>query len=94
MSFIEGMKLFFSSVWSFLAPLVSQFATQAGQLLAAAALEAVSATAASMVAADGAAKRDAAFKAITDKLKTQGIEMSASLINASIEVAVQKLKAK
>lgn len=94
---MSRFKLFFSSVWGFLQPFVALFLTKAGPLLAAAAISAVKVTAASLQEADGAQKREHAFNLIMDDLKRQGVAMGAevttSMVNAAIEVAVQKVKA-
>ena len=65
--------------------------SQAGQILADAAMSAV------MVMADQniptSEKREEAFKLIVEDLKKKGITVSSSIIYATIEAAVQKLKA-
>ena len=65
--------------------------SQAGQILADAAMSAV------MVMADqtipSSEKREEAFKIIVEDLKKKGITVSSSIIYAAIEAAVQKLKA-
>jgi hypothetical protein len=96
MSISERIKLVFSGMWGFIGPFVKMFLSKAGPVLAAAALAAVKATAEHMTKSSGAEKRDAAYDAIVTDLRKQGInigvDVTTSMINAAIEVAVQKLK--
>lgn len=92
----ERLKIFTSALWTFVLPFLRQMMTAAGPILAAAALRAVEAVAANAVGATSDQKRAIAFQSIVGELKQQGIQVgvdvSTSLINAAIEVAVQKLK--
>lgn len=87
------LKMWLGKVWEFLKPMLTVFLSQAGQILAAAALRAVKAVAENYGKEDGAVKRDAAFVMIREDLRAQGITLGASVINMAIETAVQKLKA-
>lgn len=89
---MEKIKFLLSNLWEFLRPFICQLMSQAGLILAQAAMTAVTAVATSMAEADGAAKRQEAFGMIEDELKRAGVEMAASTINAAIEAAVVKLK--
>ena len=86
------MKFIMSQAWDFLAPFIWVMMTQAGQLLAKTALEAVSAVNVSMQSADGPAKRAQAFETIKDELLHNCVSLATSTINAAIEAAVIKLK--
>jgi hypothetical protein len=92
MSFAEKMKLFFSKVWDFLYPFVKVFLSQAGSVLASAAIAAVKIVAETHKDADGDTKRKAAFNLIKDDLAAKGITLASSFIFSAIEAAVQKLK--
>jgi hypothetical protein len=94
MSFAQKMKVVFSKMWDFLAPFVMIFLSGAGKALAASAMKAVAQVAADLSIISSDEKRQAAFKAITQELAAQGIELGTSVINAAIEAAVAKLKAK
>ena len=90
----EKLKIMGSSVWTFLLPFVRQMITQSGQILANVALQAVRDAMAR--GGTGADKRMFAFDKIVEDLKKQGIEagkdIGISLINAAIEIAVQRVK--
>lgn len=92
----EKVKIIMSNIWVFVLPFLRQLMKQAGPVLASAALAAVQATASSLKAASGTEKRQAAFDAIVADLSSQGlqigIDVSTSMINAAIEVALQKIK--
>lgn len=88
----EKFKLMWSGVWEFLRPFVTQMMTEAGQILAATAMQAVKIVAETMPAADGSEKRAAAFEKIAADLASLGVNLAASTINAAIEAAVVKLK--
>jgi hypothetical protein len=91
----EKLRLITSSTWSFLRPLIVIFLSKVGPVLAKAASAAVAAQA--QRAASGYEKRAGAFNQIESSLVSQGIavgtDVTASMINAAIEVAVLKLKA-
>jgi hypothetical protein len=91
MTFMQKVKLFFSKVGDFLTPLVKLFASEAGKVVADAALKAVSATAQYAFDNDEA-KRKNAYDLILADLKYQGIKVSTSMVNAAIEAAVIKMK--
>jgi len=80
------------TIKAFLAPIIKLFMSKAGRILAGSAMAAVVAVQQSMGDADGAAKREAALKAILKDLKTQGIELGMSTINLAIEAALQSVK--
>lgn len=92
MSFWEKIRFFMSEIWTFIKPFVKQLLTDSGKILARSAMTAVTAVAVSMTDADGSEKRKAAFDIILDDLKSQGIELATSTINAALEAAVVKLK--
>lgn len=91
------IKLYLSTVWTFLRPFALMLMSRAGQALAAAALRAVTIVAETYGDADGESKRQAAFEMIVDDLRRRGVaigtEVTASMINAALETAVQKIKA-
>jgi hypothetical protein len=89
----ERLKVLFSDVWGFLAPFLRLFLTDAGRLLASSAMEVVTEIAETMLDKDGEEKRRAAFIRISDDLRSGGIRLGASVINAAIEAAVQRLRA-
>lgn len=89
----EKMRFIMSQVWDFLAPLIRAMMTEAGPVLARAAMDAVASVATSMQSADGPDKRAAAFDQIKDSLARQGIALATSTINAAIEAAVLRIKA-
>ena len=94
---MDRFKVIFTWVWAFIKPFVKQLMSKAGPILAQAALAAVKATAQNMTGATNAEKRDAAYGLIVSDLKTQGIavgiDVGTSMVNAAIELAVQKMKA-
>ncbi|OQY20094.1 MAG: hypothetical protein B6I36_02295 [Desulfobacteraceae bacterium 4572_35.1] len=94
---MNALKLMLSSMWGFVKPFARQFLTKAGPVLAKAAMEAVTVTA-TMHGSASHEKRDKAYDLIIDDLKQQGVAMgtdvSTSMVNAAIEVAVQNLKDK
>jgi len=92
MTFWQKTKIVFSNIWNFLGPFVKIFLSEAGQILAASAIKAVTAVATNMQSADGDEKRKAALNIIKADLIGQGIYLGTSMINAAIEAAVQKLK--
>lgn len=98
MTLKDKLKLLFSSAWDFLVPFVRLFLSRAGQEVLPLALLAVRRMAETMGQADGEAKRTAAFEQIkadaARKGLTVGVDVTTSLINAAIEVAVQSLKAR
>jgi hypothetical protein len=91
MTFSEWLKVIFGAIGVFLIPFIKQFLTSVGVILANAAMEAV--TAAETSGLNGAEKRAAAFKAIVEKLKAQGITLAAKTVNSAIEAALAKLTA-
>jgi len=92
----ERIKIVSSSIWVFVLPYLRMLLSKAGPILAAAALEAVKVVAANASGATDDQKRNLAFQAIGESLKTQGIaigvDVSTALVNAAIETAVLKLK--
>jgi len=89
---ILKLKFAFSKIWDFLMPFIKAFLSDIGVLLARTAMEVVTEIQKDMPVANGDDKRREAFKRIEEKLKGQGIQIGASLINAAIEAAVQKIK--
>jgi hypothetical protein len=93
---MEVIKLYWSSIWGFVLPFVRVMLSQAGPVLAAAALSAVKVVAANASGATNSEKRDLALSAVLHDLENQGIkigvDVSTSMCNAAIEVALQKLK--
>lgn len=87
----ERIKLIRSGVWNFLRPMIRVFLSEAGPILAKAAINAVTA-AAGMTTATGPEKRQAANSIMRQELYSQGITLGESIINLAIEAAVQKLK--
>ena len=92
----EKMKLMFSGIWSFVLPFLRELASDAGPILAKAALAAVRVVASNYQGKTSAEKRDAAFSIIRADLQQQGIiigmDVGTSLVNAAIEVAYQKFQ--
>jgi len=92
----EKMKLMMHSIFDFCLPFLRQMAKDAGPILAKAALAAVKVVASNYQGATSDQKRDAAFQIIRADLQQQGIiigvNIGTSLVNASIEMAVQKFK--
>ncbi len=86
------MKLFMSKIWVYLKPLLIRLATEEGEMVFTVALEAVL-NAQVLTGATGQTKRNAAFKAILNSLKTKGIAIATSEINKNIEEALAALKA-
>jgi len=86
------LKAVSSGIWDFILPFIKVLLTQAGQALAHTAMEVVKQVAINYSSAPGTEKKVIAFNLITDSLAKQGIQIGASMINASIEAAVQKLK--
>lgn len=90
------IKLYTSQLWAFLRPFVTLLLSQAGQALAAAAMNAVKTVATTYADRDGSAKREAAFELIVADLKKNGIQIgvavTTSMVNAAIEAAVVNLK--
>lgn len=89
----DKIKFFLSDTWIFLKPFVMQMLSDSGRVLARSALQAVTAVARNMLGADNDAKRQAAFDMILQDMKTAGIDIATSTINAALEAAVVKLKA-
>jgi hypothetical protein len=94
---MNRLKLVFSWIWDFLKPFVAVLASAIGPVLAATAESAVKAVAEGALTGDKE-RRDAAFDLAVANLKTQGYQIGAqvtvSMVNTAIELAVQKLKAK
>jgi hypothetical protein len=75
---------------------MGMFSNKVGEVLAQSAIQAVTVVAETAAQAGGAEKRGVAFGLIVNDLEKKGIEIGAdvttSMINAAIEVAVQKVK--
>ena len=89
---ITAIKLYASSAWGFLLPFLKIFLSQAGQVLASVAMNTVKNVALNYASEPGDKKRVIAFDHIQNELANQGIKIGASVINAAIEAAVQRLK--
>ncbi|MDD2319159.1 MAG: phage holin, LLH family [Geobacteraceae bacterium] len=89
----EKVKFLASNMWSFLRPLIRQFLTAVGPVLAAAATAAVEAAA--QKAISSTEKREGAYAEIVLALEKQGLELgkdfTARMVNAAIEAAVAGL---
>jgi len=94
MGFMEKVGIVFSKVFQFFLPLIQRFVQEGGPIILALAFEIIPVVAMTHKTADGEAKRKEAFRQIAERAKAQGIVLSASLINAAIELAYAKLKAK
>lgn len=92
----EKIKLINSAIFAFVLPFLRQMMSQAGPILAAAAVKAVAVVAENAYGASGTQKRELAFREIELELKKQGIRIGAdvatSMVNAAIELAVVKSK--
>jgi hypothetical protein len=88
----EKIRFILGRMWDFLAPFIRILMTQAGELLAQAAMEAVTAVQSSMADQSGEEKRKAAFEAIEKSLLQNGVKLGASVINMAIEAAVNRMK--
>lgn len=86
------LKAVSSGIWDFVLPFIKILLTQGGQLLARTAMDVVTAVAQNYAAAPGEQKKTIAFDLISASLAKQGVQLGASVINAAIESAVQKLK--
>jgi len=86
----EKMSFIMSKMWEFLRPFIRILMSQAGQVLAEAAMAAVAVMADQTI--PSSEKREEAFKIIVEDLRKKGIVLSSSIIYAAIEAAVQKLK--
>jgi len=84
------IQFIMSQMWEFLKPFIMVLMSKIGPVLMEAAMDAVTAAAAS--ALDNNEKRSYAFDIIVDDLKQQGIEIGASVINLAIEAAVAKVR--
>lgn len=88
----EKMKIVMSGIWGFVVPFLRVMMSQAGPILASAAMAAVQAA----VGSTGEEKRKAAYDAIVKDLRNQGIrvgkDIGESMVNAALELAVVKMK--
>jgi len=87
----DALKVFFTSVWKWLKPIVMAIISFASKEVLDAVLDVVRELAATDLANEE--KRTLAFEKIKEMLKVQGKELGDSMINLLIELAVQKLKA-
>ena len=90
MIMFSAIKIFMSSIWVYLKPLVLQFMNKTGQLALNIAIDVVKDLSAEDLTSSE--KREVAFGKIKGKLKDQGIEARDSIINSAIEIAVQNIK--
>lgn len=81
-----------SKIAFFLRPFLRLFASRAGDILRNAAIDAVRQVETDLAGASGEEKREAAFNTIRARLVAAGISISAQLIYAAIEIAVDQLK--
>ncbi len=88
----ENFKLFMSKSWTILRPFILMFVKRAAFILLMSATEAVLTINNDMPDASGKQKRRAAFDLIKTDLSSRQIEISTSLINSAIEIAVQNAK--
>lgn len=87
---MDKFKFVMSSAWTFLKPFIKVLLSEIGPIIIQIALEAVKSAAASGMAND--TKRSYAFNKISEGLSAKGLKVSDSVINTSLEVAVQKIK--
>lgn len=87
---LDVFKLIMSNVWVILKPMVLAFLSKSGTILLEVATEVVKNLAAQDLSSSD--KREQAFKTIKSTLKSRKVEVTDSLINAAIEIAVQKIK--
>jgi len=89
----EKIKFLASSLWDFFRPMIRQFLTMIGPLLATAAQAAVAAAAAKAISSTE--KKDFAYKQIVLAMEMQGMELgkdfTGRMVNAAIEAAVAGL---
>jgi hypothetical protein len=90
------LKLYLGKMWFFLKPFLAIFLSKTGNILAAAAIDAVKTVASSYGMKDGDEKRKIAFQLIESDMKMKGVQMgidiTTSMIFAAIEAAVQYTK--
>ena len=95
---MTALRLMLSGVWGFMKPFVRQMLSFAGPILAKAATDAVAVTAENLSGATNDEKRNQAYRMIAADLHRQGVaigtDVTTSMINTAIEVAVQNLKDK
>ena len=89
---MDKIKFMLSGIWVFLLPFVKILMSQAGQILAESAMKAVQTMANRDL--DNDQKRATAYKMIVLDLKNAGLGMATSVINAALEAAVIRMKAK
>jgi len=86
------LRLLTSNIWEFVKPFLVILLSNSGQILAQAAMNAVTNVALAYGNSSGEQKRQLALDSVGKELQRQGIEMGASVINMALEAAVQKLK--
>ena len=87
----DAFKVFFTSVWTWLKPVIMAVINYASKEVLDLALTVVKELAATDLSSSE--KRDAAFDKIKEMLLAQGKDLGDSMINLLIELAVQKIKA-
>lgn len=96
MAFTEKLKLVFSRVFSFFAPMLQSFLTAMGTVVAASALKAVTQAEASGLT--GKEKAKLAYDTVVADLKEQsvnvGVDCTIRMVNQAIEAAVEKISTK
>jgi len=89
---MERIKFMLSGVWAFLLPFIQLLMTDTGRLLATSALKAVEIMANRELTSE--AKRLAAVQLVKVDLANAGLELATSVINATVEAAYLKFKAR
>jgi hypothetical protein len=92
MTFGQRIKIIFSSMWDFVSPFFIMLLKQGGTALLQSASVAVRRVETDLQGASGEEKRKAAFDIVKSEMQSRGEQVATSVINAAIEVAVQKLK--
>jgi copper oxidase (laccase) domain-containing protein len=86
---MNRITVFFSSIWAWIFPLIKSLSSEVGKIVLKEAITVCTEIAASMLAAKGTEKKEAAFKQIVKNLKKQGLDdISDAMINRAIETAV------
>jgi len=97
---IAKLKFIMSWLWVFLKPVIAMLLTELGKALAQAAANAVRDAAGLPTQVSDLARRKTAFQAVVDDMKAagytygeEGAQLTESMINTAIELALQGLKA-
>jgi hypothetical protein len=84
-----AIKLFFSSIWTFLLPFLKVYLTEMGGIMANSAISAVK-YAATMNGASGSDKRKIAVTMVMSDLKSHGFEAAKNVIYGAVVAAYEK----